>query len=130
MTRHARAIGEPPPGMLPPVRIPMSPACDHARRDALTNRPPRPAKTTMLSPHELATLMLVRGAPDQIDMTRAELDTLLARRLIALEPHGDAARRPTLTPAGARLLEAAARVGGTRYDDARLVNPPAARLAD
>lgn len=64
----------------------------------------------MLSPHELATLMLIRSAPDQIDMTRIELDILLDCELIALEPPAGARRRPMLTPAGAHLLEAAARV--------------------
>lgn len=39
----------------------------------------------MLSPHEFATLMLVRHAPDQIDMDRAELDALLERQLVMLE---------------------------------------------
>ena len=29
----------------------------------------------MLSPHEFATLMLVKAAPDQIDLNRDELDT-------------------------------------------------------
>ncbi|SKD06231.1 hypothetical protein SAMN05446934_9888 [Paraburkholderia hospita] len=28
----------------------------------------------MLSPHEFATLMLVKAAPDQIDLNREELD--------------------------------------------------------
>lgn len=31
----------------------------------------------MLSPHEFATLMLVKSSPEQIDMDRKELDTLL-----------------------------------------------------
>ncbi|WP_353558140.1 hypothetical protein [Paraburkholderia terrae] len=42
----------------------------------------------MLSPHEFATLMLVQAAPDQIDLARAELDTLLESRLVALEQQG------------------------------------------
>ncbi|TDV12081.1 hypothetical protein C7408_11020 [Paraburkholderia caballeronis] len=73
---------------------------------------------TMLSPHELATLMLVRHAPDQIDMTRIELDTLLGCRLISLEPlSGEPSgelRRPALTPAGVSVLEAAARLARRR----------------
>lgn len=68
----------------------------------------------MLSPHELATLMLVRSAPDQIDMTRIELDTLLDCQLIALESGSGRWRRPTLTPAGVHLLEAAARLEDKR----------------
>ncbi|QBR03886.1 hypothetical protein E1956_40750 [Paraburkholderia pallida] len=71
----------------------------------------------MLSPHELATLMLVHSAPDQIDMARFELDTLLDCQLISLEPRSGAWRRPVLTPAGAHLLEAAARLEGKRPRD-------------
>jgi hypothetical protein len=73
---------------------------------------------TMLSPHELATLMLVHSAPDQIDTTRIELDTLLDCQLIFLEPHMSGQRRPMLTPAGEHLLEAATRVERKRYSDA------------
>ncbi|HXZ07828.1 MAG TPA: hypothetical protein VEI25_07195 [Paraburkholderia sp.] len=72
----------------------------------------------MLSPHELATLMLVHSAPDQIDTTRVELDTLLDCRLVALEPRVGGWRRLTLTPAGAHLLEATARLERKRHDDA------------
>lgn len=72
----------------------------------------------MLSPHELATLMLVGSAPDQIDMTRTELDTLVDCHLISLEPRVGQRRRPMLTPAGAHFLEAAACAGRKRYDDA------------
>jgi hypothetical protein len=77
---------------------------------------------TMLSPHELATLMVVRSRPDQIDMTRIELETLLDCQLISLEPRIGEWRRPmltpTLTPAGVHVLEVAARLEGKRYDDA------------
>ena len=69
---------------------------------------------TMLSPHELATLMLIHSVPDQIDMTRIELDTLLDCELISLEPLAGERRRPMLTPAGAHLLEAAARLDSKR----------------
>jgi hypothetical protein len=51
------------------------------------------AGTQMLSPHEFATLMLVRHAPDQLDMNRAELDALLERQLVMLEHRGEGARR-------------------------------------
>jgi hypothetical protein len=72
---------------------------------------------TMLSPHELATLMLVHSAPDQIDTTRVELDTLLDCRLISLEPRVGGWWRPMLTRAGAHLLEATARFERKRYGD-------------
>ncbi|QJP70008.1 hypothetical protein [Burkholderia glumae] len=63
----------------------------------------------MLSPHELATLMLVRNAPGQLDPARAELETLRDSRLISLEPFAGEAWRPTLTAAGVSLLDAVAR---------------------
>ncbi|ASL44635.1 MULTISPECIES: hypothetical protein [Burkholderiaceae] len=39
----------------------------------------------MLSPHEFATLLLVKDAPHQVDMEREELDALLERQLVQLE---------------------------------------------
>ncbi|OBR46146.1 hypothetical protein [Paraburkholderia tropica] len=59
----------------------------------------------MLSPHEFATLMLVRHAPDRIDMNRAELDALLERQLVMLEHCGEGARRAYLTRKGKVFLE-------------------------
>jgi hypothetical protein len=40
---------------------------------------------TMLSPHEFATLLLIKNAPQQVEMDRDELDALLERQLIELE---------------------------------------------
>ncbi|EUC13951.1 hypothetical protein [Paraburkholderia hospita] len=60
----------------------------------------------MLSPHEFATLMLVKSAPEQIDLNRAELDTLLERQLIALEELASGAQRPRLTRDGDSVLRA------------------------
>jgi len=60
----------------------------------------------LLSPHEIATLMLVRHSPDQIDMTRTELNTLLERRLVALDPRDGGRRRFSLTKTGRQLLDA------------------------
>lgn len=60
----------------------------------------------MLSPHEFATLMLVRHAPDQIDMNRAELDALLERQLVMLEHSAEGHRNPQLTDRGRSLLKA------------------------
>ncbi|PLZ01689.1 hypothetical protein CY652_15065 [Burkholderia sp. WAC0059] len=39
----------------------------------------------MLSPHEFATLLLVKDAPNQLEMEREELDALLERQLVQLE---------------------------------------------
>lgn len=63
----------------------------------------------MLSPHEFATLMLVKNAPDQIDLDRAELDTLLERQLVALEQLASGSQRPRLTRHGDSVLQAVAR---------------------
>jgi hypothetical protein len=61
----------------------------------------------MLSPHEFATLMLVKSAPEQIDLNREELDALLERQLVALEQLVSGARRPRLTSDGDSVLEVA-----------------------
>ena len=63
----------------------------------------------MLSPHEFATLMLIRNAPEQIDMNRHELDTLLERQLVALEQRAEGHRLLSLTTAGRSLLDALGR---------------------
>jgi hypothetical protein len=84
---------------------------------------------TMLSPHELATLMLLNSAPDQVEMTRTELDTLLDSRLVSLsesltdslpdsrDVDAGRRRRLTLTPAGVHVLQAAARIESVRPRD-------------
>ncbi|MFD1554889.1 hypothetical protein ACFSHT_04490 [Paraburkholderia silviterrae] len=64
----------------------------------------------MLSPHEFATLMLVKDAPDQIDLTREELDVLLERQLIAMEQLASGMHRPCLTDDGDFLLQSVMRV--------------------
>ncbi|MBC8752400.1 MULTISPECIES: hypothetical protein [Paraburkholderia] len=63
----------------------------------------------MLSPHEFATLMLIKDAPDQIELGRAELDTLLERQLISLESRASGHPRPHVTSEGASILKAVAR---------------------
>ncbi|MBB3259023.1 hypothetical protein F4827_003897 [Paraburkholderia bannensis] len=68
----------------------------------------------MLSPHEFATLMLVRQAPDQLDMDRAELDALLERQLVMLEHCGAGARRAYLTGKGQMFLDALHPGGASR----------------
>ncbi|AJW44520.1 MULTISPECIES: hypothetical protein [Ralstonia] len=60
----------------------------------------------MLSPHEFATLMLVSQSPEQVDMNRAELDTLLERQLVMLEKSAEGHRRAQLTDRGQSFLEA------------------------
>jgi hypothetical protein len=63
----------------------------------------------MLRPHEFATLMLVKSAPDQIDLGREELDTLLEQQLVALEQLASGKQRPCVTRDGDAVLRAVAR---------------------
>ncbi|RQS68432.1 hypothetical protein DID96_19680 [Burkholderia sp. Bp8963] len=63
----------------------------------------------MLSPHEFAVLMLVKSSPDQIDMDREELDTLIEHQLVVLERLGSGACRPRVTNDGESLLQAVMR---------------------
>ncbi|SDC90051.1 hypothetical protein [Paraburkholderia lycopersici] len=80
----------------------------------------------MLSPHEFATLMLVRQAPDQLDMNRAELDALLERQLVMLEHCTAGGRRAHLTDKGRSFLDALHPDGALR----RAVTRAAKRGAD
>jgi hypothetical protein len=63
----------------------------------------------MLGPHEFATLMLIKDAPDQVELGRAELETLLERQLISLESLASGRPRPHVTSEGASILRAVAR---------------------
>ncbi|CAM2174825.1 Preprotein translocase subunit SecA [Burkholderia latens] len=95
----------------------------------------------MPSPHEFATLMLIRHAPDQLDTTRAEIDALLERQLIMLEHRAHGHRRVHLTPRGRALLDVfgSGSHGGTRvrarersHDAgyAQAASPPVVAAAD
>jgi uncharacterized membrane protein len=53
--------------------------------------------------------MLVKAAPEQIDLGREELDTLLERQLAALEKLASEVRRPRLTLHGVSVGQAIAR---------------------
>jgi len=64
----------------------------------------------MLSPHEFATLMLIKNAPDQIELDRAELNALLERQLISLENLASGRSRPRITSEGDSILKAVARM--------------------
>ncbi|MCX4148178.1 hypothetical protein PQR70_10195 [Paraburkholderia madseniana] len=64
----------------------------------------------MLSPHEFATLMLIKNAPDQIELDRAELDALLEQQLISLENLASGRSRPRITSEGDSILKAVARM--------------------
>jgi hypothetical protein len=53
--------------------------------------------------------MLVKAAPEQIDLNREELDTLLEHQLVALEQLPSGIQRPRLTRDGDSVLRAVAR---------------------
>jgi hypothetical protein len=64
----------------------------------------------MLSPHEFATLMLLKDAPDSIDLDRADVEALLEHQLITLETPTSGQLRPLITMNGDSVLKAAARI--------------------
>jgi hypothetical protein len=53
--------------------------------------------------------MLVKHSPDQVDLTREELDILLERQLVAMERPASGVHRPRLTDDGNLLLKAVTR---------------------
>ncbi|GAB2904087.1 phage tail assembly chaperone [Paraburkholderia jirisanensis] len=60
----------------------------------------------MLSPHEFATLLLVKDAPNQVDMERGELDALLERQLVQLEMLASGREQWRVTESGDSALRA------------------------
>ncbi|SIT44224.1 conserved hypothetical protein [Paraburkholderia ribeironis] len=60
----------------------------------------------MLSPHEFATLLLVKDAPNQVDMDRQELDALLERQLVQLERLASGNEQWSVTETGDNALRA------------------------
>jgi hypothetical protein len=63
-------------------------------------------RETMLSPHEFATLLLVKDAPNQVDMEREELDALLERQLVELEKLASGLQQWRITESGDTALRA------------------------
>ena len=63
----------------------------------------------MLSPREFATLMRVKNASYQFDLSHEDLDTLLTHRLIALDKDPPGQLRPYVTCHGEAVLRAVAR---------------------
>ncbi|SIO72340.1 hypothetical protein SAMN05444172_8746 [Burkholderia sp. GAS332] len=64
----------------------------------------------MLSPHEFATLMLLKDAPDPMSLDGADLEALLERQLVTLEQLASGKQHPRVTDDGQLFLKAAARV--------------------
>ena len=61
-------------------------------------------ETTMLSHYELATLILVRDAPDQVELNQPDLSALLERGLVSLERRPSGTRFPRVTTHGSFVL--------------------------
>jgi hypothetical protein len=64
----------------------------------------------MLSPREFATLMLVKDAPDQVELNRADFDALLESQLVRLQRLASGHQRAEITVNGHALLKAVARI--------------------
>ncbi|MEC5409969.1 hypothetical protein VOM14_31045 [Paraburkholderia sp. MPAMCS5] len=64
----------------------------------------------MLSAHEVATLLLLKDAPERIASDCAELGALRELQLIANAPAGSDLRLLRVTPRGDAVLRAFARV--------------------
>jgi len=64
----------------------------------------------MMSPHEFATLMVVKATPDYVDLDRAELDALLERQLVWLEHLASGDRRPHITTSGDLFLKTVSQI--------------------
>lgn len=62
----------------------------------------------MLSHHEFATLMLVKDAPEQVELDRPDLDHLLESKLIEWEELSTGMKCPRLTVQGKYVLQAVA----------------------
>ncbi|WP_235004783.1 hypothetical protein [Paraburkholderia terricola] len=66
---------------------------------------------SVLSPHEVAALILVGSATDHHDLSHADLEALLERRLATFEQIAPNTRRVHLTEHGQAILQAVARYG-------------------
>jgi hypothetical protein len=63
----------------------------------------------MLSPHEMAALMLLNDCPDTSDLDRADVESLLKHELIALEEVSSNVRCLRITSVGLAVLTAVTR---------------------
>nr|WP_042883673.1 hypothetical protein [Cupriavidus necator] len=64
----------------------------------------------MLTPHEVATLILVKDTPNHAELDRAALDALLEHQLVSLEESASGHQRPCITVRGGAFLSAVARM--------------------
>jgi hypothetical protein len=58
----------------------------------------------MLSPHEFATLMLVKHAEQSVNFDLADLHTLVERKLVEFEGGASLTEQPRVTDRGHALL--------------------------
>lgn len=64
----------------------------------------------MLSPHEFATLLLVKDAPYPVELDCADLAALVEHQLVTLEQRASDHQCPRITSNGHSLLKAVGRV--------------------
>src|SRR5215469_12780503 len=83
------------------LRLPAGPSAG-----AMATRVRLTWRETMLSPHEFATLLLVKDAPNQVDMEREELDALLERQLVQLERLASGRQQWRVTATGDSTVKA------------------------
>ena len=64
----------------------------------------------MLTPHEVAALMLIEeAAPNIADLDRAAIEALVERHLVRLESVDSGHKRPSITSRGSDMLNALAK---------------------
>jgi len=63
----------------------------------------------MLSPHELATLFLVKEDPDQVEIDCPDLDALVEGQCVRVETLASGRASPRLTAHGDSILKAITR---------------------
>jgi hypothetical protein len=85
------------------------------RRANPSKRPPLAKETNVLSPHELATLLLISDGPDSLDSTDsrqidpADLNALVDKQLVQLEVLHGCHQSPRITSHGYSMLKAMGR---------------------
>ncbi|WP_322025490.1 hypothetical protein [Burkholderia sp. BCC1977] len=71
----------------------------------------------MLTAHELAVLLLVHRASEQIQADRDDVRALVEQRLIVMRPDASGRRRPALTADGLTIVQRVQRYGGRVVED-------------
>ncbi|MFJ4292980.1 hypothetical protein ACIP1U_24870 [Cupriavidus sp. NPDC089707] len=66
-------------------------------------------ETNVLSPHEIAALILVKDAPNPEELDPVAIDMLLTHQFVTLEDRPSGQACPRLTPRGDSVLKAVGR---------------------